>query len=99
MKFTAASSYDYMKLIVMELQQKLVEQEELEKLQAQQQLRSKNLLILTDKALKSVKKELFHSNIKKFHSKWGLRENLEYQCLLVTAFMSKAYGKIVKIPT
>jgi len=38
MKFTAASSYDYMKLIVMELQQKLVEQEELEKLQAQQQL-------------------------------------------------------------
>ena len=75
MKFTAASSYDYMKLIVMELQQKLVEQEELEKLQAQQQLRSKNLLILTDKALKSVKKELFHSNIKKFHSKWGLREN------------------------
>ena len=56
MKFTAASSYDYMKLIVMELQQKLVEQEELEKLQAQQQLRSKNLLILTDKALKSVKK-------------------------------------------
>ena len=63
MKFTAASSYDYMKLIVMELQQKLVEQEELEKLQAQQQLRSKNLLILTDKALKSVKKELCHSNI------------------------------------
>ena len=52
MKFTAASSYDYMKLIVMELQQKLVEQEELEKLQAQQQLRSKNLLILTDEALK-----------------------------------------------
>ena len=48
MKFTAASSYDYMKLIVMELQQKLVEQEELEKLQAQQQLRSKLLLILTD---------------------------------------------------
>jgi hypothetical protein len=32
----------------MELQQKLVEQEELEKLQAQQQLRSKLLLILTD---------------------------------------------------
>ena len=59
MKFTAASSYDYMKLIVMELQQKLVEQEELEKLQAQQQLRSKNLLILTDKALKSVKKITF----------------------------------------
>ena len=59
MKFTAASSYDYMKLIVMELQQKLVEQEELEKLQAQQQLRSKNLLTLTDIALKSVKKITF----------------------------------------
>jgi len=38
MKFLASSSYDYMKLMVMELQQKLVEQEELEKLQAQQQL-------------------------------------------------------------
>jgi len=36
MKFLASSSYDYMKLMVMELQQKLVEQEELEKLQAQQ---------------------------------------------------------------
>ena len=65
MKFTAASSYDYMKLIVMELQQKLVEQEELEKLQAQQQLRSKNLLILTDKALKSVKKISFSFKYKK----------------------------------
>ena len=63
MKFTAASSYDYMKLIVMELQQKLVEQEELEKLQAQQQLRSKNLLILTEKALKSVKKDNFFIQI------------------------------------
>lgn len=65
MKFTAASSYDYMKLIVMELQQKLVEQEELEKLQAQQQLRSKNLLILTEKAQKGVKKTFFIQIYKK----------------------------------
>ena len=43
MKFLASSSYDYMKLMVMELQQKLVEQEELEKLQAQQKLSMENM--------------------------------------------------------
>ena len=56
----------------MELQQKLVEQEELEKLQAQQQLRSKNLLILTEKALKSVKKISFSFKYKKNSFKMGL---------------------------
>ena len=43
MKFLASSSYDYMKLMVMELQQKLVEQEELEKLQAQQKISMENM--------------------------------------------------------
>ena len=38
MKFLASSSYDYMKLMVMELQQKLAEVEELEKAQIQQDL-------------------------------------------------------------
>jgi len=37
MKFLASASYDYMKLMVMELQQKLAEIEEMEKMQAQQQ--------------------------------------------------------------
>jgi hypothetical protein len=37
MKFLASASYDYMKLMVMELQQKLNEQEELEKVQLQAQ--------------------------------------------------------------
>ena len=37
MKFLASSSYDYMKLMVMELQQKLSEIEEMEKSQALQQ--------------------------------------------------------------
>lgn len=37
MKFLASSSYDYMKLMVMELQQKLAEVEELEKLHAQEE--------------------------------------------------------------
>ena len=36
MKFLASSSYDYMKLMVMELQQKLSEIEEMEKIQQQQ---------------------------------------------------------------
>jgi hypothetical protein len=35
MKFLASASFDYMKLMVMELQQKLNEQEELEKVQLQ----------------------------------------------------------------
>lgn len=38
MKFLASASYDYMKLMVMELQQKLAELEELEKLQELQDL-------------------------------------------------------------
>ena len=37
MKILASASYDYMKLMVMELQQKLAEVEELEKIQIQQQ--------------------------------------------------------------
>jgi len=37
MKFLASASYDYMKLMVMELQQKLAEIEEMEKMQVQQQ--------------------------------------------------------------
>lgn len=43
MKFLASSSYDYMKLMVMELQQKLVEQEDLEKIQAQQKISMENM--------------------------------------------------------
>ena len=37
MKILASASFDYMKLMVMELQQKLAEVEEMEKLQLQQQ--------------------------------------------------------------
>jgi len=48
MKFLASSSYDYMKLMVMELQQKLVEQEELEKLQVQQKLSMENMTVVTN---------------------------------------------------
>jgi len=50
MKFLASSSYDYMKLMVMELQQKLAEQEELEKLQAQQKISMENMNHVTSSA-------------------------------------------------
>jgi len=42
MKFLASASYDYMKLMVMELQQKLAELEELEKLQEVQELQQRS---------------------------------------------------------